>query len=415
MPTIQELREERAGLFGQMKAITDAAEKENRPLSNEERATWDNHDKALDSLGDQIAKLEKDAERAAKVKQVGDMLKQSAGRKTDATASLPVESKPATGSAAVVKAAFRNFLANGASMLLPEERAALQADVAASGGALTMPEEFRAQLIQFVNNLLFMRQLGTVLNTNAQSLGFPSLENDPADANWTGELSIGTEDSTMSFGKRMLTPHDLAKSIKISRNLLRESAINVEALVNERLSYKFAVTEEQAFMTGTGAQQPLGVFVAHAAGITTGRDTSAASQTAIAADDLINTKYSLKAQYMMSSSLRWIMHRDTVKAVRKLKDGNGQYLWQAGIGSTPDSILEVPYVMSEYAPNTFTSGLYVALIGDLKNYWIADGMQMEMQRLDELYAATNQVGIVGRRKVDAMPVLAEAFARLKLA
>lgn len=412
---IQGMREERAGLVAKAREVLDAAEKAGRLMTAEEQASYDAIDKDIDAIGERIDAAEAQAARVGKIADIEAKLKETKGRKTGGNASLPIEKPIKGGDGVAIMDAFREYLALGVpSMSLPA-RAALQADVAASGGNLVVPEEFRAELIVFVKNNVFMRQLGTVLSTSAASLGVPSLEADPADANWTGELSIGTEDSTMSFGKRTLTPHDLAKFIKVSRNLLRESSIPVESLVMDRLGYKFAVTEEQAFLTGSGAQQPLGIFTASAMGITTGRDTSATSQTALDADALISTKFSLKAQYMMSPSLRWVMHRDTVRNVRKLKDGNGQYLWQAGLGGTPDTILEVPYVMSEYAPNTYTSGLYVAAIGDFKHYWIADGMNMEMQRLDELYAATNQVGFVGRRKVDGMPVLAEAFARLKLA
>jgi len=70
--------------------------------------------------------------------------------------------------------------------------------------------------------------------------------------------------------------------------------------------------------------------------------------------------------------------------------------------------------MSEYAPNTFTTGLYVGILGDFSNYWIADAVDMQVQVLKELYAETNQTGYIGRLDTDGMPVLAEAFARVKL-
>jgi HK97 family phage major capsid protein len=117
---------------------------------------------------------------------------------------------------------------------------------------------------------------------------------------------------------------------------------------------------------------------------------------------------------MMSPNLRWVFHRDAIKQIRKLKDGNGQYLWTPGLSGTPDMICEVPFIMSEYAPNTFTSGLYVGIIGDFTYYWIAEALGMQMKRLNELYAETNQVGFIGRMEVDGMPVLEEAFVRVKL-
>jgi HK97 family phage major capsid protein len=272
-------------------------------------------------------------------------------------------------------------------------------------------------LIIGLDEAVYVRQISTVLPlTSAESVGVPTLDTDPDDPTWTSELSIGNEDTSMATGKRNLHPHPLAMLLKVSKTLLRRSAIPAEQLVRDRLTFKFSVAQEKGFLTGHGAVQPLGVFTASANGISTGRDVSTDNTTtAITADGLINAKYSLASQYLMSANLRWIFHRTAVRNIRKLKDGNGQYLWQAGLGGTPDSILEVPYIMSEYAPSTFTTGQYVGIIGDFRWYWIAESLRFELQRLDELYAATNQVGFIGRLEADGMPVLEEAFARVKLA
>ena len=80
----------------------------------------------------------------------------------------------------------------------------------------------------------------------------------------------------------------------------------------------------------------------------------------------------------------------------------------------PDRLLGLPYFESEFVPNTFTTGLYVGILGDFSYYWIADDIQMQVQRLVELYAETNQVGLILRAATDAMPVLEEAFVRVKL-
>jgi HK97 family phage major capsid protein len=168
-------------------------------------------------------------------------------------------------------------------------------------------------------------------------------------------------------------------------------------------------------MTGTGANQALGVFTASNDGIPTSRDVSTGNTTtSIQTDGLIEAKYSLRPGYMAKAS--WIFHRDAVKQIRKLKDGDGQYIWQQGLtGGQPDRILDSPFKMSEYAPNTFTTGLYVGIIGDFKYFWVVDALSFEIQRLVELYARTNQDGFIGRFETDGMPVLGEAFARVKLA
>jgi HK97 family phage major capsid protein len=318
---------------------------------------------------------------------------------------------------------FATWLRDGVSGWKPAEKAeieaeqrALSADIDIYGGYLYPAQQFVNTLIKLVDNQVFMRQFATVYQVNnAETLGAPALDNNPADPAWTTELAIGSEDSTMSFGLRELKPNPLAKYIKVSRKLLRKVP-NAEALVMDRLAYKFAVVEENAFLNGLGVGQPLGVFTAGSGqGITTNRDVSTGNTTtSMTFDGLKEAKYTLLGQYWPRA--RWIFHRSGVKQLAKLKDGDGQYIWAESVRvGEPDRLLAFPVYMSEYAPSTFTTGLYVGILGDFSHYWIADSLQMEMQRLDELYAATNQVGFIGRLETDGMPVLENAFVRVKLA
>jgi HK97 family phage major capsid protein len=265
-----------------------------------------------------------------------------------------------------------------------------------------------------VKNLVFIRQWATVYTvTDADGLGAPSLDADPADPTWTSELGIGTEDATMAFGKRELKPHPLAKSIKVSRKLLMKVP-SVESLINDRMSYKFATVHENAYINGSGAGQPLGVFTANAQGISVSRDVSAGNTaTEIRFDGLTECKYSLKPQYWPRA--KWLFHRDGCKQIAKLKDGEGQYVWRESVRvGEPDRLLGFPVFMSEYAPNTFSTGLYVGILGDFSQYWIVDSLSLEVQRLQELYATANQVGYIFRQESDGQPVLEEAFSRVKL-
>ena len=219
----------------------------------------------------------------------------------------------------------------------------------------------------------------------------------------------------MSFGKRELHPHPAAKRILVSTFLLNNAVLSVDQIVRDQLAYKFGITQEKAFLTGSGAGQPLGVFNASPNGIDTDRDIATGNTaTAIGADGLINAKYALKAQYQKTA--RWIFHRDAISGIRKLKNGDGEYLWQPGVvGDKPDTILELPFFISEYAQNTFTTGKYAGIIGDFSFYWIADSMEFSIQVLKELYAESNQIGYIGRMECDGQPVLSEAFVRVKLA
>lgn len=168
-------------------------------------------------------------------------------------------------------------------------------------------------------------------------------------------------------------------------------------------------------MTGTGSGQPLGLFTASSDGISTSRDVSSGNTTTeIQFDGLKEAKYTLKGQYW--SRAQWMFHRDAVKQISKIKDSNGQYIWSESVRvGEPDRLLGLPVRMSEYVPNTFTTGQYVGLLGDIMNYWIVDALTMTFQVLQELYAETNQVGLIGRMESDGQPVLEEAFVRVTLA
>lgn len=425
------IREERLNLVEQAREILDTAENEGRDPNQEERNRYDALMKDVDDKGDDIARAEKMAEtqKSLATSQGTVAAKRDGGQ---AVAVTTTERAVATKSEA--RKAWVHYLADGADRLNERERRALQMDQDTAGGFLVAPQEFVNNLIQFVNDSVWMRQLSTVLQVStAASLGIPSLDTDPSDSDWTTEILTGNADTALAFGKRELQPHPVAKLEKISNKLLRTSTLDVEGIVIERLGYKFAVTAEKAYLSGTGAQQPLGVFTASAVGISTARDVSTNNTTtSITSDGLINAKMSLKANYWGNAT--WIFHRDALSQIRKLKDGNGQYLWSPygyGLNTTagprgsqaemPGSmraqgqILDSPYVLSEYAPNTFTTGLYVGIIGDFRRYIIADALNMQFQRLVELFAATNQVGLIGRMETDGMPVLEEAFARVKLA
>ena len=136
-----------------------------------------------------------------------------------------------------------------------------------------------------------------------------------------------------------------------------------------------------------------------------------AAATAITADELIDLFYSLKSPYRKSSV--WIMNDSTVKAIRKLKDGQGQYLWQPSLtAGTPDMILNRPVYTSSYIPEIKASAKTIAF-GDFKYYWIADRQGRSFKRLNELFATTGQVGFMATQRVDGKLILSEAVKVLQ--
>lgn len=414
---ILEKKKERQKLIVANRAMIDTAEEEKRAFTAEEDEQYNKRDGDIDKLEGEIQRLQKqlDRERELGEKEESENRgNEERGEKRTLAQALQDRSIENIRDTEEYRNAFGGWLARGAEAITAEEYRAMQADSDIGGGYLVAPQQMVMELLKEVDDIAVIRQYArTHQLTKAASLGVPTLDKDADDWDWTAELRTGSE-TEIEFGKRELRPHPLAKRVKISNTLLRKAAMGPEQIVRERLAYKLGITQEKAYMTGDGVQKPLGVFTASADGISTDRDVSTGNTgTEIMPDGLIEAKYTLKQAYW--SRARWIFHRDALKQIRKMKDGNGQYIWQPGIsGGAPDRILELPYTASEFAPNTFSSGLYVGILGDFRYYWIVDALDMAIQRLVELYAETNQTGFIGRYEGDGMPVLEEAFVRVKL-
>ena len=387
-----ELKQERANLTTSIRALMD--EFSDAVLPAEKETELAKMEADFDSLNGKIIREEAQLERERAAGEVGsDDVKDAKDTKDD------------------VMDSFKNYLSSGK----PEVYNALQQGNPSQAGYLVAPEKFVMELIKDLDNSLFMRQKAKVLPAlrGAKSLGYPRRVARMNSAAWGSEIAAPTPDTTLEFGKREFIPHPATSEILISKTLIR-NAPEVDAIVRAEIAYENSELLEIAYMTGDGANKPLGIFTASNDGISTARDVSTGNTaTDIKVDGLLEAKYSIKNQYQ--ANCEWIFHRDAVKRLMKLKNSDGQYIWQQSIvANQPDMLLGKPINMSEYAPNTFTTGLYVGIYGDLKYYWICDSLAFEIQVLTELYARTNQIDYISRLETDGMPVLEEAFARVTL-
>jgi HK97 family phage major capsid protein len=443
MATSRELRQKLGEMVTQSRAIVDRADTEKRKRTAEEEAELRKYDTEMDQIEKDITSVEKVEKREAFLAQPVN----------EPAARVETRMAPADGEARQIEIekefrdrfgsmgehiakriptnplatrtyrnAFSRWLTaakgTGVSTLSPEEQRALSQGTNSEGGYTVPQEQFVAELIKQMDNESVIRGLARTFQIpQAQSLGAPTLSADPADQDWTSELLVGSEDSTMAFGKREMRPWPLAKYIKVSDKLLRASPLGMESIVRGRLAYKQAVAHSTAFNSGSGANQPLGLYTASTSGISTGRDIDVSASNAYSADGFIAARYTLRSGYWPNA--RWHMHRNMLAQIRKLKsalDQGGNYLWQPGLTvGAPNTFLDFPYVVDEYAPSAVTTitGGYVAILGDFNSYWIVDALDIRLQRLDELFALTNQVGFVIRSETDGQPVLEDAFVRCK--
>lgn len=395
MAKIFDLKQTRAELTVQMRAMMDKYD--GAEMTAEDKAALTKMETDFDALNTRITSEEKQLER-----------ERIAGEK-------PVdEARKENPKAKERMDAFRNVLRDGSQSAM-QIYAALQQDNPTQAGYLVAPEQFVSELIKELADSTFMRQKARVLPplSGAHSLGYPTRTAGMASFAWGTELQAPTADTTLAFGKREFKPRPGTSEILVSKTLVRNVA-NVDALIRGEIADEVGAKLETAYMTGSGANCPLGLFVASADGINTDRDVATGNTaTEIKFDGLMEAKYAIKDKYQ--PRCEWIFHRDAIKKIAKLKDSNGQYIWQPSVQmGAPDMLLGKRVNSSEYAPNTFGAGLYVGLYGDLSNYWICDSMGMEMQVLAELYARTNQIDYLCRIETDGAPVMPAAFARVTL-
>jgi HK97 family phage major capsid protein len=397
---LKEMLDKRNTLITQARVVVAKSETEKRNLNAEEKNQYDTIMKDAVDLKEKI-------DRELQLQQVEKALAEDSLQR-----SKDGKDKPLAPEAEARNKAFRSFCRDDRGMSLEEVRT-LTTGSDTQAGFLNAPQEFVQQLIAKVKNLVFIQALATDHPTsNANGLGFPTLETDLDDFAMITEIKTAPEDTIIAFGRRELKPHPSSKLVKISDAMLRADGMNPEAIVADRAAYKVAVLKEYKYLLGTGNQEPLGLFTSSAKGIYTDRDVTMAYSDDFSADDILNTKYALKAQYLRKAV--WLFNRTAVLKLAKIKDGEGRYLFEMTdkIGAM-DQLKGAPLYMSEYVPNTFTASQYVGMFGDMSWYFTATSLSLRVKRLNELFVATREVGFLFDTEFDGMPVLSEAFARMK--
>jgi HK97 family phage major capsid protein len=430
--SIRELKQEKVTLFNQAKEIKEQADKESRSMTQEEQNNWN-------AVMDKWTALKQDIDQRERLEAMETEINGSESRSNLPDPEDDGAGGEQRGRVDVAKfpkryqVAMRELQERGDFRMKPEYANVMNAffrdgamprvnvrDLQISdgpkGGYIAPPPQFVAGLLMALDADLFFRQPGwaTVITLNSTEGYEASLDADPDDFEWTTEVGELGYDDELEFGRRELKPTRLAKGIKISNELLR-LAPSSEEIAIDRMRYKASGTMEKAYLTGSGAKQALGVYVASDMGIPTSRDVSTGNtQTAITLAGLTNAKYGLKAKYWREA--KWLFSQDGIKQIATIEDDDGYPILSESVREgEPDTLRGIPYYMSEFNPNTFTTGQYVGILGAFRFYHIADSLTMTIQRLVELYSRTFQTGFHFNLYTDGMPVLAEAFVRVKLA
>jgi HK97 family phage major capsid protein len=397
MSKILELREKRAKAWDAAKAFLDSKRGADGLLSAEDVATYEKMEADVVNLGKEIDRLER---------------QQALDAELNKPVNTPITGKPGqpnpenkTGRASdEYKRAFWNAMRSKAAGY--EVLNALQVGTDSEGGYL-VPDEFERTLVEALQEENIFRTMAKIIQTASGDRKIPVVAT-KGTASWVDEEGAIPE-SDDAFGQVSIGAYKLATMIKVSEELLNDSVFNLESYIAREFARRIGAKEEESFFIGNGTGKPTGIFNA-TGGAELG--VTAASATAITVDEIMDLFYSLKSPYRKNAV--FVMNDSTVKAIRKLKDGNGQYLWQPSItAGQPDTILNRPVKTSAYVP-TIAAGAKTIAFGDFGYYWIADRQGRSFQRLNELYAATGQVGFKATQRVDGKLILSEAIKVLQM-
>ena len=391
--TITEMREKRAKLWNTMEGFLDTHRNDMGVLSADDDQTYCNMESELDSLTNEIHRMER---REAHEAELNKATSQALITRPEKNGSGP--EKMGRASDAYQEDFGRHLRGK------PLVHNVLSTTPDADGGYL-VPTDFENQILQELEEENIVRRLAKVIRTQHERK-IPVATGHSV-AQWTAE-NAAYQESNPTFGQKQIDAYKLTDLCRVSTELLQDSAFNIEEYIRKEFARAFGIAEEEAFCVGTGTNQPTGIFTAN--GGTVGVTT--ASGTAITVDEVISLVYALKSPYRRNA--KFLMNDATVSILRKLKDQNGAYLWQPSVqAGEPDRLLGYEIYTSPYVPTVAAGSLAIAF-GDFKNYWIGDRMGRTVQRLNELYATNGQIGYVATERVDGKVILPEAIQLLKM-
>lgn len=387
--TVKELIEKRAKAWEAAKDFVNTHEDKNGNLSAEDAATYSRMEAEIEELTNSIDRQQRAERREQELSK---------------PVNSPITGKPyknePQGEVKTGRASdeYRQAMLTAMRTNFRQVANVLQEGVDADGGYL-VPVEYDNRLIDVLTEENIMRGLATKITTSGEhKINIAATKPAAAWIEEGGALSFG--DAT--FDQIYLDAFKLHVAIKVTEELLYDSAFNLENYIITEFGKALANAEEDAFLNGDGKGKPVGIFDKTAGGQSVGTLSAA-----LKSDDLLDLVYSLKRPYRKNAS--FIMNDATLSQIRKLKDNNGAYIWQPSytVGE-PDRILGYKVNTSAYAPTDAIS------FGDYKYYNIGDRGTRSFKQLNELFAGNGMIGFVAKERVDGKLILPETVKVLGL-
>lgn len=382
-----ELRGKRAELIKQADAIVEAAQKESRSLNADERSKFEAIEADARAMKQEIEIIERNAE----------MKKELASIEGEARAAAPK---------ANASAAFSKYLRHGFGALSAEERAMVQkrgtsTQVAGTDnlGGYLVPQEFSNELDVATAFTGEVERLAKKLNTASGGLlDYPTLNDTATDANLVSEASAVTVQD-MTFGNKQLSAYNYSSLVRVSQQLLQDSAFDLNSFLVEAMGERIARATNAAFTTGTGSSQPQGIITGAAAGKT------AASATAITADEILDLIYSIDPSYRNKPGFGLMAHDNVIAAIRALGLGSTNdfpiFIPSMSAGE-PDRIFGIPVHVNNDMASSIATGEKTLLAADFSKFVVRNAGGIQMLRLNERFADELEVGFVSWKRSDSI-------------
>lgn len=392
MKNVNELRTLRADAWKAARDFLEEHSREDGTMSASDVA-------AYEKLEAKVVDIGKEIERVERLKDMDDEMAKPTSKPLFTNPGASFRNVPALASDA-----YKNAMMNAVRTNWRQIDNVLMEGVQSSGGYL-VPDEMDHRLIEYLEGENVVRKLATVITT-AGDHRINISATKPAAA-WTEEgETITFSDAT--FAQKTLGAHKLCVGIKITEELLEDSAFDLESFILKAFAKALGNAEEDAFMNGDGVNKPAGIFDPEKGG----EISVTAASANLKADEIIDLVYSLKRAYRQNAC--FLMHDSTLAQIRKLKDGNGQYLWQPSTqAGEPDKLLGYPIYTSEFI-SPVEAGKPVIAFGDFSYYNIGDRGVRSFSELKEVFAVNGEQGLLMRQRVDGCLLLPEAVKILKV-
>jgi HK97 family phage major capsid protein len=402
---LKALRERRAKLIADARAVLDKADSETRGLSPEEVVSQT----AMLADARQVALTIRNAEEIELEERglIPESQRETAKPKKSDGSVENTEQRTA------YNAALRSYIRNGFGMMTPEETNALRSGYvrfegedraqstisgAAGGFAVAPDTSMYGKVVEALKFFGGMRSAGCTPLSTATGADLPITTDD--DTSNTGVI-VGEEGSqgggsNVALGQRVLHAYLYSsKIVKVSWQLLSDSSFDIEAYLGRKLGMRLGRIQNTHFTTGTGNAQPQGVVTAS----TVGRQSAVGNTLSVPFDDVIRLIHSVDVAYR-GPACRFMLHDLTAQAYELLKDGDGQYLWKTSVSEGgPDRLKGYPVVINNDMAQMAASAKHTAF-GDFSNYYIREVQGIQIVRLNELYAENGQVGFMAFMRAD---------------